>query len=379
MKKRFPNLVLLLISSAVFFQCQPRQKGSHAQMVEVNGNKVIDCNISEVTDTVGFPLSKIIKKCEFIPLETNDSSLFESVYHVGVSENYIAVHSRGQYPIKLFNREGKFIRNIGSIGRGPGEFSSLYGIQLDEPANKIYLTPFANATQIIVYNLDGEDLAPIPLVYKQTKCKVYVEGDVVTVLSMPFSDEIPVAYQQTVSGELIQKLPVIEHLILRPDFSSEISSSNNAGAYDLFILPWGSQTYDTLYYYDTKTNRLFPKYVNSFSDKKHGSWTYELKDHYYSWIFGDRYKGAGVIVDKKTLKSDFFTIKNDFYGNIAVKKFFMSSNGWFISSFSAIELIGKWDEVLKNNDLTGSERDKIESAKNALNENDNDVLFIGRM
>ncbi len=380
MKSIILKSVTLIASLAIFCQCQTKQKGSHAKIVEVNGHKVIDCNIGEVTDTLDFLLSYIVKKCEMIPLETNESSLFESGYHIGISDNYIAIHSRGQMPIKLFDRKGKFIRDIGSIGKGPGEFSSLYGMQLDEKANRIYLTPFANAKEIIAYNLEGENQKSIPLIYKQTKCWVYVENDIVTVLSMPFNNEIPVAYQQTIGGELIQKLPVIDHLILRPDFSSEVSSSrNDNGAYDIFILPWGSETFDTLYHYNTKTNHLDPKYVSSFSDKKHGSWTYEWPNHYWSWIFGDKYKGSKVIVNKKTLKSDFFKLKNDFYGGIEMNKFYMSNNGMFISSISAIELIAAFEKALKNDDLSSTERDKIESLKKSLHENDNEVLFVGEM
>ena len=298
---------------------------------------------------------------------------------MGISEKYIANHSRGRMPIKLFSRQGKFIRNIGAIGRGPGEFTSLYGIQLDEPANRIYLTPFANAKEIIVYNLEGENQKPIPLIYKQTKCKVYIENKVVTVLSMPFSDEIPVAYQQTIAGELIQKLPVIDHIILKRDFSSEISSSNNAGAYDLFVLAYGGKALDTLYYYNTEKNELVPKYVASFSDKKHGSWTYEWRSHYFSWIFGKKYKGRKVIVDKKTLKSDFFKIKNDFYGDFEINKFFMSNNRMFISTISPFELITKFEKALENDELSAKERQKIETLQKTLDENDNEVLFIGEM
>ncbi len=379
MKRIIPKIFFAALLLSFLYQCQTKEKGSHAKIVNVNGNEVIDCNIDEVTDTINLPLSAVVKNCEMVPLETNKQSLFESVYHIGISEHYIAIHSYGQHPIKLFDRKGKFIRDIGSIGRGPGEFSSLYGIQLDEPSDRIYLTPFANAQEIIVYNLEGENLAPIPLIYKQTKCKVYVENGIVTVLSMPFSNQIPVAYQQTIDGKLIQKLPVINHLILRPDFSSEISSSRNADAYDLFILPWGTESYDTLYYYNTEKNQLIPKYVASFTDKKNSSWTYEWKNHYYSWIFGDKYKNAKVLVDKKTLKSDFFKVINDFYGNIEMNKFFMSSNGWFVASLPAHELIMEFDKAIKDDKINKDERVKLKSLKNTLNENDNEVLFMGEM
>ncbi|QIA06551.1 6-bladed beta-propeller [Draconibacterium halophilum] len=372
-----PFLMVLVI--VLFTQCQPREKGSQARLITVNGSEVIDCNISEVTDTIDLPLSEIITECEVIPLETNEKSLFESVYHIGISKNYIAIHSRGQYPIKLFNREGKFIRDIGKIGRGPGEFNSLYGIQLDEAASKVYLTPFANARELIVYSLDNENLPPIPLTYKQSKCQTFVENNTVTVLSMPFEGSgIPVAYQQDLAGKVIQEVQPMPHQILRPDFSSEVSSTRNAGANDIFILAYGSKTPDTLYYYNTKTNRLDPKFVATFSGENQGTWLYDWKSYYRTWVFG-KYNGKKVLVDKKTLKSDFFRIKNDFYGGIELYKFFMSNNGWFVASMPAHELKTKFTELLENGDLKTTEKEKIKGITAQLDENDNEVLFVGKM
>jgi len=391
LKMKYPitNFSLTVSIIIMVSNCQPKREGSHASIVKVNGSEVINCNISQVTDTIDLPLSELIKNCEVIQLETNDSSLFKSIYHASVSENYVAIHSRGRMPIKLFDRKGKFIRNIGKIGRGPGEFTSLYDIQLDEPANKVYLTPFANSKQIIVYDLSRERLDPIPLVYKQTKCKAYVDKDIVTVLSMPFkipdTKPIPIAYQQTIDGKLIQEYEAPDHLLVNfkneegqnVGYNSELSSSGNAGAYDRFVLAFGSKTLDTLYHYDE--NKLVPKYVASFDGEKHGYWSYELKRHYYSIVFGKKYKGKKVLVDKKTLKSDYFNIVNDYYGGYRVNKFFMSNNGMFISSILPIDLIRELKDVLVNGDLKAKERVRIENLMNSLDENGNEVMFIGEM
>ena len=391
MQTKIFKIVFLVFLSALLCQCQNRPKGSHAKIVEVNGNKVIDCNISEVSDTIDLPLSAIVDKCEMILLETNEESLFKSVQNIGVSENYIAVHSRGRMPIKLFDRKGKFIRNIGAIGRGPGEFTSLYGMQIDEPANKIYLTPFARAKKLIVYSLNDEILPPVPLVYQQSKCKIYVEKDVVTVLSMPFKhkdiEPIPIAYQQTIGGELIKEIKTPKHLVINPvnekgqfvGFNSEISSSHNAGAYDLFTMTWGKEGLDTLYHYDTKLNKLLPKFVASFTGKKCGSWNRELKSHYWSAIFGEDYKGAKVIVDKKTLKSDFFRLVDDFHGGFELKRFYISNNGMFVASVSSFKLLKTFKEVLNNNNLDSKIRERIIALQKQLSANSNEVLFIGKM
>ena len=375
----FNPLILLLVIISSFTQCQSDKKGSHAKIIEVSGNKVIDCNISEVTDTIDLLLSEIINECEVILLETNESSLFESVYHVGISDNYVAIHSRGRMPIKLFNRQGEFIRNIGRIGRGPGEFNSLYGIQLDEAANRIYLTPFANAKELIVYSLDDKNLPAIPLAYKQSKCQAFVKNNTVTVLSMPFKgSNIPVAYQQSLAGEVIREVQPMPHQLLRPDFSSEISSTRNSGANDIYILAYGSKTPDTLYYYNTETNKLDPKFVGSFSGEPQGTWLYDWKKYYWAWVFGE-YKGKKVLVDKETLKSDFFRIKNDFYGGYEINKFYMSNNGMFISSINAIQLIAEFNKLLNTGNLETKERQKMEKLLSNIKEDDNEILFIGKM
>ena len=380
MQPKATNFILALLLIVTLNQCQKAQKGSHAKIVKVNGNEVVDCNISDVTDTIDLPLSDIINECEVIPLETNEKSLFESVYHVGISDNYIAVHSRGRLPIKLFSRDGKFIRDIGKIGRGPGEFNSLYGIQLDEAANRIYLTPFANAKEILVYSLENENMPSIPLAYRQSKFQPFVENNIVTILSMPFEESgIPVAYQQDLTGKVIQEVQPMPHQILRRDFSSEISSTRNAGANDIFIMAYGSETPDTLYHYDTKLNKLIPKFVATFSGEKEGTWLYEWKNHYWTWVFGRKYKGAKVLVNKKTLKSDFFRIKNDFFGGYEINKFYMSNNGMFISSVNAMQLMEELDKSLKKGDLKSKEKQKIEQLLSRIKEDDNEVLFIGEM
>jgi len=388
MQTKITNFIFAFLLIVPLSQCQKAQKGSHARIVKVNGNKVVDCNISEVTDTIDLPLSEIINECEVIPLETNERSLFESVYHVGISKNYIAIHSRGQLPVKLFSREGKFIRDIGKIGRGPGEFNSLYGMQLDEAANRIYLTPFARATKLIVYSLDGENLPEIPLLYKQTKFQAYVDNSTVTVLSMPFEgDPIPIAYQQTTDGKLIKECFEPKHLITNPrnsqgqyvGFNSELTSTRNAGANDYFKMSYGSEVPDTLYHYDAEANKMIAEFVGSFTAENHGTGVYEWKNHYWTWVFGRKYKGAKVLVDKKTLKSDFFRIKNDFYGGYEINKFYMSNSGMFISSINAMQLMEELDKSLKKGDLKAKEKQKIEQLLSRIKEDDNEVLFIGEM
>ncbi|MFC0878282.1 6-bladed beta-propeller [Saccharicrinis sp. FJH2] len=370
---------IFILFILVFTQC--KKSGSHAMLETVNGHNVIHCDISKVKDSIDLPLSDLVKDCELVQLETNDQSIFKGTHAVGISPNYIAIKSN-DYPaitVKLFSRDGKFIRNIGAIGKGPGEYQSLYGIQLDEASNRIYLTPFANARYIQVFDLEGNALPEIPLAYQQTKCRVYVKDNVVTVLSMPFNDQIPPAYQQTTGGKVIQELPRMQQLILRPDFSSEISSDYNADAFDMYVMGWGKKTPDTLYHYETDKNELVPEFVVTNGDTRIGSWSRELKSHYYAFLFDKPYQGKKVIVDKGNLSANFFRIINDYYGGFEVNKFFMSNNGMFISAIPSIDLMKTIDDILKKNEVDKKTYDRLAQVRKSLNENDNEILFIGEM
>lgn len=71
------------------------------------------------------PLSEIADSVEYIPLETKDCNLLagdlsESVY---LWDKYILIRRTRHY--YLFNRQGKFLRQISSQGRGPGQFPSF--------------------------------------------------------------------------------------------------------------------------------------------------------------------------------------------------------------------------------------------------------------
>jgi len=83
-----------------------------SQFVDVNGDQVLVCDMNKVTDTIDFPLSNLLESCEMVRLETTDGAFFDRARFVDISENYILIKSAGRFPVKLFDRSGKFIREI---------------------------------------------------------------------------------------------------------------------------------------------------------------------------------------------------------------------------------------------------------------------------
>jgi hypothetical protein len=89
----------------------------------------------------------------------------------------------------------------------------------------IFLFPFGTARKILVYNVSGNQIKDIPLVFTQRKFKAFFSPEsIITVLSMPFENDSAICYQQTFNGKLIQKISPPSYLI-NQSFDGEISQT----------------------------------------------------------------------------------------------------------------------------------------------------------
>lgn len=100
---------------------------------------------------------------EYIPLETNDSSVIGMAPHMVVTKDVIVVSSLNQ-PLKIFDRKtGAFIGDVGSIGQGPkeyakGGFNEVY-FWVDMGTQNIYVQGWNN--DFLVYDRTGKYLNKI--------------------------------------------------------------------------------------------------------------------------------------------------------------------------------------------------------------------------
>jgi hypothetical protein len=350
------------------------KKDTATEIVKVNGNKLYVTHADKITDTIDLKLSELLEDCQAIVLEAGPDSYISRAHKIAVSDNYIAVKDSEKTPLKLFARNGEYLGDIGAIGRGPDEYNiSLYGIQIDEKREQLYLLPFANARKILVFGLDGQARTHIPLRFQQRKFKAHVEDDIVTILGMPFKNDSAVVFQQTFTGELIQYIPPQDYHLAQ-EFSSEVQSPNNTGNYDFFQLIWSKTPNDTLYHYDTKNNKLFPRFTLAFEGEEWPVYICnELPRHFTAWISG---RGS-FFVDKNTLETSYYRLVNDFYGGIELDLHWDSARGIFIAALPALTLKKEIKRCLglKQSDDT---RDRLLDLDSRITEDSNDILFIGK-
>jgi hypothetical protein len=83
------------------------------------------------------PLSTMGKELEYIPLETTKSSMLTKINRIELSADFIFISDFNK--LLQFDRKGKFIRQVGSNGRGPGEYIYVLDFCIDEKGKKVYV------------------------------------------------------------------------------------------------------------------------------------------------------------------------------------------------------------------------------------------------
>lgn len=361
---------MLIIISLVFLQAK---KDSKARIVRINGNEVVVCAVDDIKDTINIPLSSLVESLEIVKLETTVNALLENAWFTDISEKYICIKSYGRFPAKLFDRKGKYLCDLGLIGRGPGEYSQLYGIQINDKKDLIYMLPFGTTRKILVYDKNGIHQKDIPLAFTQRKFKAFVsEESVVTVLSMPFKGDSAICFQQTIDGKLLRKIEPSPYMI-SGNFDGELFVNHCTSDFDFF-----NTSVDTLYHYNTVKNKLEARFTCEFSGEKKPMRIYrELPLFYFALVRSNNGKSNSLLVNKKTLESKYFVITNDLFGGIKTSPVFY--NGYLISNTPAITLKNQIKLALKNNKMSEAMRQKLTGIDNNLKIDDNNVILFGKL
>ncbi|MDO9579227.1 MAG: 6-bladed beta-propeller, partial [Bacteroidales bacterium] len=134
-----------LLAVGLFLVSCNRSNPSDTELpYHVNLERDID-NISSM------PLSYLGSKLEYIPIETDSACLIKTISNVSISDSFLFVSD--YYRLLLFNKSGKYIRQIGSNGRGPGEYSRVLDFIVDEKSREVYVL---SSRQVLVFDFNGQ-------------------------------------------------------------------------------------------------------------------------------------------------------------------------------------------------------------------------------
>jgi len=383
---------LLMLYVSIFTDCSqtgsPRKIGD-LPTVATNVNGLIVCDKSLLNETITIPLSFFIEgELQIVKLDDSDEALVKNNAAI-ISDNYILIQGEMPTPCKLFDKNtGTFISNIGSIGQGPNEYRAIYDQQIDELNNRIYLLPW-NENKILVYDLKGKALEPIPLCHSVPKggFNVDTKAETVTVATLPFGNAQAVVWKQSFNGTMLNYIHP-EHLVLQPDFSNELIVYKEDDIFDFFIFSIASRA-DTLYRYDCTANKLIPLFTCHFEELKSFHFFAESSKFYFGDISEHKQVGPNMtssqnrrtyFIDKQTLKGTYFILENDFLGGIEIEKPIFVLNGEnFVYNADPGDLRDNLEKQLNSGkNLTPEMRKKLTKLKDSITDNDNNYIFYAK-
>jgi hypothetical protein len=139
MNKKIRLLLLLVILAAIItYICLYTPKPSFINDKSAHDFTPYTLDIKSSIDNIkAVPLSSITKGIEYIPLQTIPESLLGEVNKIAISDSFIFVSDFEK--LMQFDRQGKFIRKVGSNGRGPGEYVHIFDITVDNKQEVVYI------------------------------------------------------------------------------------------------------------------------------------------------------------------------------------------------------------------------------------------------
>lgn len=369
---------LIILTSA----CNQTPKGDGSLVVsDINGQEFITCNFDAITAKAQPKLSDFVEDFEIVRFENKDDAFFKPSAYI-VTDNYIGVR-QSRAPFLLFDRKGKLLTKVGQVGNGPGEYTMLYDQAVNEKNGKIYLGPFVGLNKVHEYNMDGSYVRSFttPTNLAKARVKAYDDGTV-SVVHMPFTTEQSpfLAINFNKNGDSISCLAPTESQRVNPfidgsfrGFDYECISFQNTNDFDVRIT-----NNDTMFIYDSKANKMLPRFVMNFGGvaEKPYAFPNELPNHLLCMIYGQN--NFVVLIDKKTRTTATFNeIENDFLGNMPASANF--EKGYFRQVFEPAQLMEKLETYLASGNCPESEKKKLEDLLNSLDDNDNNIMFIGKL
>ena len=279
------SILLLLIITLLGCSSNKKQ-----EPISKSGVPVI--NLSEDVSTVpSLLLSESAEKLEIVSLEMTDQSMLGEIRRIQVTDHNIWIDHGREFYIYRFSRSGKFLNKIGSIGQGPGEYTTYSTFLVDEDKKEVYI--IANTNGVLAYDFEGN-----------FKRKIVDIQMILQLFSSPYDQYILnnqkfFATQNFGLYRPIDKDSLWSFVSLGNDFQKKKYFKNpahvgkeeqiiaNRANMDRMVNYWmeyltSVDTYndqltlkypdtDTIYCYDDATNQLLPQYA-IFTDEEKGDY-----------------------------------------------------------------------------------------------------------
>ena len=144
---KFKLIVTVLAFLLVLIACR------RSAVISTDKN-VYNVSIDQCKDNIDLKLSDLISECRLIPLETIDESVLnQNLRIIALANNFLVGDISGIYK---FTQEGKFIKKLLNVGRGPSDIPQSYTYFVNEKNNQIILNGRYQNEELRVYDYKAE-------------------------------------------------------------------------------------------------------------------------------------------------------------------------------------------------------------------------------
>ena len=357
---------------------------------ESTDEKIITVNLSEVNKKRVVNLSDWVSVPEFIALDSSSEDAYTEGGYCCLSDNYIGMYGSSQI-YKLYDRKtGKFLRNIGKVGKNDGEYSNVYNSVIDEQNSRVYILSW-NAQELLCHDLNtGELIEARPLKHNVPKGAFVIDPETgnLTVAALPFEGENEtVVWKQDKEDNVLWEVPAGD-LSLVPDYSHEIVGAFNTEDFDFSISTWGGRV-DSLYV--VKDGFLKPIFAMNFLNGNQKAASSVLPNHTYTLLpdhiitsvsmpvrRASGYYSYGKPVFVVTERETEHSYVADFTDDILNRKleYLPFTQGYYMEVFSAEDFIKTGKAALSKGKLSGASKARISEILKTITPESNDVILL---
>jgi hypothetical protein len=392
------NLIFMIVAGIILLVSCAKEESKEVTYTKVNGKKVPLLHFEDVKDSISLSLSDVVSGVEFVKLETREDALISQAEWI-VGKKYLIAFCYDQ-GLFQFDRDGKFVRKLAFIGRGPKEIQ--YPVfNISEKNDLLFLVERNSPVYILSIDLEtGSFLNNILLTRPGRIQNIILTKDTILACAPLVDSGLPSGkyyfFRQTTSGIFIDGIltgnkegesydngenllyKVGESLHYRPVNSDTVFLIKKNHLEPFFIFDAGNNALGPDVQIGRTTFSIVAETPGYFILK---IFTITTKEQMGEKAF--RYKGKQqlLLIDKKNERAHYISsFYNDFTGeklNPYYAKF--QSNGIFYMAIDAYSLLEKIEKVKSDPNLEIKNRDDFLKLSEGLTENDNPVLLIGKI
>lgn len=147
-----PLLRFLLINLFLIGYAQCKSPVTKIDNTDSTKHQLMTFDLKDLPDLSKIRLSEIgATDIEYIPLETTTQNAISQVNNVIFSNSYFLIY--GYSSVNMFRYDGSFVTKVGTVGRGPNEFTVVHDVDINPENESIYII---SGNKFLVFDKNGK-------------------------------------------------------------------------------------------------------------------------------------------------------------------------------------------------------------------------------